>query len=580
MISAIRCNQPSFKEVSFGPGFNVVLADRTIQSAQTDSRNGVGKTTLIEIIHFCLGAAAPRNKGLMVPPLRGWRFTLDLKIRDRELSVTRSTSEPRWLQLEGDLDGLGIPTGRMNQMHALDLKSWTSTLGRLLFGLDGREQDHNYHPTFRDLISYLVRRSSESFVDPFAHLVRQPEKNRQVSNAFLLGLSWEHASRLNDLKDEKRDLNLLRRAAKSGRLIGISGNIGNLESERARLDSRRRESAERLDTFRVHSDYAELVEEANSLTSRCHRLVNENQSDNRLLDLYRESLESEQAPDTEDLLDMYQEVGKSMPDLVVRRLEEVREFHRQLVANRRDYLQDEIRRIEVNIDRRNTEIQAADERRARLMDTLSTHGALSEHVRLRERHLDIVDQLREIDFRIENLERFEQGQSKLRVRQELFLQDIRREFQERRGVRDQAIELFNANSQALYGAPGDLILEVTDSGFRFDVNIARSGSQGINKMKIFCYDLMLAQLWSIRQPSPGVLVHDSTIFEGVDERQIARALELAHREAEDRGFQYVCALNSDSIPSDDFSKEFDLDSFVRLILTDESAEGSLLGIRY
>ena len=580
MISAVRSNQSSFKEVSFGPGFNVVLADRTKESTQTDSRNGLGKTTLIEIIHFCLGATATSNRGLMVPQLREWSFTLDMKIRGRDLSVTRSTSEPRWFHLDGDVDGLGISTGRMNRLHAMDLKSWTSTLGRLLFGLDGQEQGYNYRPTFRNLISYFARRGGEGFVNPFAHIVQQPGKNRQVSNAFLLGLSWEHASRLNDLQDERTDLNLLRRAARSGRLAGISGTIGNLESERARLDSQRRESAQRLDAFRVHPDYAELEEEANSLTSLCHRLANENQSDSRLLDLYQETLESEQEPDMDDLLEMYQEVGRAMPNLVVHRLEEVREFHRQLVANRREYLQDEIRRIEVNIERRDREIQAADEQRARLLETLSTHGALSEHVRLRERHLDIVNELRELDYRIENLRRFEHGQSEVRVKRELLLQDVRREFQERRDVRDQAIKLFNANSQALYSAPGDLILEVTDSGFRFDVDISRSGSQGINKMKIFCYDLTLAQLWSTRRPSPRILVHDSTIFDGVDERQIARALELAQKESEDRGFQYVCALNSDAVPSDDFSSEFDLDPFIRLRLTDESVEGSLLGIRY
>jgi uncharacterized protein YydD (DUF2326 family) len=29
MIHAVRCNQASFKEVEFRPGFNVILADRT-----------------------------------------------------------------------------------------------------------------------------------------------------------------------------------------------------------------------------------------------------------------------------------------------------------------------------------------------------------------------------------------------------------------------------------------------------------------------------------------------------------------------------------------------------------------------
>ena len=143
-----------------------------------------------------------------------------------------------------------------------------------------------------------------------------------------------------------------------------------------------------------------------------------------------------------------------------------------------------------------------------------------------------------------------------------------------------AINTFNANSEALYSAPGNLVVDVTDAGFKFDVEIMRSGSQGIDNMKIFCYDLMLAQLWAKRQPSAGLLMHDSTIFDGVDERQVAQALELAQREAENCGFQYICALNSDALPSGDFSPEFDLDRFVRLRLTDESEEGGLLGIRY
>ena len=29
-----------------------------------------------------------------------------------------------------------------------------------------------------------------------------------------------------------------------------------------------------------------------------------------------------------------------------------------------------------------------------------------------------------------------------------------------------------------------------------------------------CYDLMLARLWSGRPASPGVLIHDSTLFDG------------------------------------------------------------------
>ena len=580
MITAIRCNKPSFKEVTLEPGFNVVLADRTKESTQTDSRNGLGKTTLIEIIHFCLGSSAIRGQGLMVDALKGWSFTLDLLIDGRELSVTRNTTSPRWIHLDGDVEGLDIASGRLDEMHTLDVKSWNSVLGRLFFDLSGQELDFAYHPTFRNLFSYLVRRGKESFLTPFTHIMRQSEKIRQVSNAFLLGLSWEHSSQLNELKDEQGVLNALRRAARRGLLKGTVGSIGNLEAERARLDSVRREQAERLDSFRVHLNYREIEEEVNELTSTCHRLVNANQSDGRMLDLYQEAIEVERWPDTDEVLRIYQEVGTVMPDLVAHRLEEVREFHLQIVDNRRDYLQAEMQRIERARQQRELEINEAVGRRAQLLTVLATHGALQEHTRLQELHLDIVNQLNEIDNSIANLQRFDQGQSDVKVRKELLLQEMRREFVERQSVRERAITFFNSNSQALYSVSGNLILDVTDAGFRFDVEILRSTSDGIGNMKIFCFDLMLAQLWATRRSAAGLLIHDSSIFDGVDERQVAQALELAQRESEHLGFQYVCALNSDKVPADDLSEGFDLDSFVRLRLTDESAEGGLLGIRY
>jgi len=59
MIYSVKSDKSSFKKIDFQPGFNIILAERTKESTKKDSRNGLGKSTLIEIIHFCLGA----NKG-------------------------------------------------------------------------------------------------------------------------------------------------------------------------------------------------------------------------------------------------------------------------------------------------------------------------------------------------------------------------------------------------------------------------------------------------------------------------------------------------------------------------------------
>lgn len=80
LIHRIKANQSSFKTVEFQPGFNVILADTTEASGKKDSRNGLGKSTLITIIHFCLGATLERKNKLHVSSLRGWTFSLDLTL--------------------------------------------------------------------------------------------------------------------------------------------------------------------------------------------------------------------------------------------------------------------------------------------------------------------------------------------------------------------------------------------------------------------------------------------------------------------------------------------------------------------
>lgn len=579
MILAIRSNIDTFKTVELQPGFNVILADRTKESTRRDSRNGLGKTTLIEIIHFCLGAQMRKGQSLLVAPLAGWTFTLDMRIDGRELSATRSTDDPRRVTLQGDVRGLRIPDERVNGIPVLPVSDWNSLLGDLFFGLS-REQEFKYHPTFRSLFSYLARRGRDAFAAPFTHHRRQQEWDKQVNNAFLLGLPWQHASRLQELKDEENLLNNLRRAAREGLLEGMIGTRGNLEAERARVGSEVRTRAESLGTFRVHAQYEELQREADDLTTAIHDLTNANLTDERLSDLYGSSLEGDAPPEADEVLDVYQALGVIMPDLVRRRIDEVETFHRQLLDNRTAYLESELQRLQANLNQRRLQMQTHIERRAQLLEVLRTHGALQEYTRLQELHLDLVTRRNDLDSRINNLKRFESGRSEVRVSRELLLQTTRREFEERRDVREQAINIFNRNSEELYEAPGNLVVDITDAGFRFDVEIMRSGSQGINSMKILCYDHMLAQLWAKVQSSDGLLIHDSTIFDGVDERQVALALQLGHRESEGRGYQYLCALNSDALPSSEFPSEFDIYRFVRRRLTDESEEGGLLGIRY
>jgi uncharacterized protein YydD (DUF2326 family) len=576
MIISVQANKQSFRTVEFQPGFNIVLADRTKESTRKDSRNGLGKTTLIEIVHFCLGSSADR---LRVPQLRDWAFTMTLTLGGRKIRVTRSVAEHRMVFLQGDTSGWPIEPEAVSGKPALGVDDWTKVLGALTFDLPINKPG-NYRPSFRSMISYFVRRTSDAFSTPFEHYRKQHDWDRQVNVAYLLGLSWEDARDLKLLAEREKTLNQLKKASKEGLVEGFAGTIGELEADRIRLEKSLSEQRAALSEFRVLPEYRTIESEADALTHRLHELGDKSRSDRRVLEMYRQSLREEASPEIDDVLRLYQEAKVQLPDAVTRRLEEVRRFHGTIVANRRSFVDEEIRRLERAISERSKTSEQIEARRAELFAVLNAHRALDEYQALQQRAIKTEAQARDVESRIGNLKRFREGQSALRVEREETQVRARRDYDELHARRERAITLFNENSEALYAAPGRLAIDVVDSGFQFNVAIERSGSHGIDNMKVFCFDLMLAQLWSKHQPAPGFLIHDSALFDGVDERQKALALERAAAESRACGFQYICSMNSDAVPARDFSEGFSLDPYVRLRLTDASPEKCLLGFRF
>ncbi|MCZ2154870.1 MAG: hypothetical protein LC114_13390 [Bryobacterales bacterium] len=239
MIRAIRCDQPSFRDVEFEPGFNVVLATRTLSATEKDSRNGAGKTTLIEIVHFCLGSSADKKNRLMAEQLRGWTFTLEIHLRGKPYKVSRSTGEPRKVIVEGDFDDWPVKPRKDKETGAyvLSTTQWTDVLGWLMFDLAAQAKMDSFEPSFRSLVSYFARRGRDAFSTPFEHHRKQLDWDKQVNNALLLGLSWEYPAKLQRLKDQEKVVSQLRAAIKAGTFPDLLGTV-ELDAQRVRLERR------------------------------------------------------------------------------------------------------------------------------------------------------------------------------------------------------------------------------------------------------------------------------------------------------------------------------------------------------
>ncbi len=583
-VLEINSSKETFRSVRLNTdnNFNMVIAERTRESKSKDSRNGLGKTTLINIVDFCLGANL--NSSLKKEELENVVFSVKVELGEKVYTFLRNTSSPNEIEGEGDFsDWLTKPNLAENGHSVFKAKDFNVSMGKLLFGVTEKlSETFSYHPSYRSLISYFIRTGTGSFDEPFRHFSRQSSSDVQINNSYLLGLDWEYSSELQLIKDDEKTLSGLKKAASSGLLENYFGSLGELDAERVRLEETINKVGKQISSFVVHPQYYEIQKEADAITGQTHSLLNTINLNEQLSKKYQEDDSEDFSFQKEEIERIFKQAGAVFSSGTVRKFEEIETFHKDIVKNRRDYLSSEIKKLSDKIVEDKEQVEKLTKDKAKLMSILQTQGALDEYSKLQERSNSLNQRLSEINQRIANLKKFNDGVGDLRIRKEELLKGMRRDFDDRKPNRDRAISIFNANSEYLYEEPGLLSIETTDFGYKFDVEIKRAGSQGISNMKIFCYDLMLAELWSRFNDGKPFLIHDSTIFDGVDERQVAKALELAEKKSNEFGFQYICTMNSDAIPKKELSEEFGnkLDKSVVLTLTDSDETGCLLGKRF
>jgi uncharacterized protein YydD (DUF2326 family) len=578
MIKAIWSDAPGFRKVEFKPDFNVIVAEPTKESTAKDSRNGLGKSSLVEVIHFLLGSS-----GLNIvkgSPAEDWTFFGLFVFDHKPIVVSRSQRKPSRIGFDsGDIsafEAMGFVFTHEEGSRYLQVGSWVSLLGSMSFDLPLERE--SYGPSFRSLIAYFIRRGKDAFTSPFSHNRKQATWDIQVNNAYLLELDWRDAKAAQELRDRAHAIQTIQ-GADLGIVTDYFGKRGELEVERVQLESEIAAITSQLSSFEVAPQYVHLEENADALTSEINDLANRNYSARLILSDYEETLVSEVQQPYLNVEDIYREVGLTFQEGFRRELGDVRRFHAELIANRKAYLKSEIARLGHEIAGRDKRIQDLDLRRATYLRALEVNKALEHYTAMRTELDETKNRLAKVQARLDALSEVEESKAQLKIDIEMARQATLQHYSERRRERDRAVSLFSEASERLYESPGKLLINVgRDSGYTFDYEIERKGSGGYASGAVFCYDMTLAQLWSHRGLS--VLVHDSILFDPLDERQTAHSLVFAAERSRIAGFQYICAINTDRIPSRELLKGLSLEDYIVLHLTDSSPAGGLFGVRF
>ncbi|RYD77359.1 MAG: DUF2326 domain-containing protein, partial [Verrucomicrobiaceae bacterium] len=490
--------------------------------------------------------------------------------------------------IEGQVEHLNLKLkkDRTTERQFISNTNWRVFLGHAMFDLpadpEGTDFDATDAPSFRSLISYFARRrSADGMAHPERHAGMQQRADWQVNLSYLLGLDWRVPHSFQHVRDRENTLEELKRAAKGGALSSLVGTVAELRPQVAIAEDKAARLRDQLANFEVLDSYRDLSQRAARVRSDMQAISRDLVSLRETSEHLGSALQAEQPPSAPEVETMYDAVGIELPEVARRRLADVQKFHASVVANRRKYLQAELQANLSAIAGAEERLASLDIARRDILKTLEGKGALEDFLRLQK-------ELAELDASAANLrERFNaatllEGET---TQLDLDRSNLRRRLQEdhvqRSVALNRAILLISRIIASLYeGRTGRFVVEAGQNGPEFAIKIEGDRGGGIANMEVFCLDLALFVIVHERFAGPGFLIHDSHLFDGVDERQVAEAMQLGAR-ATDGVQQYIVTMNSDIYDRLPFPEDYDRKpALLDTRLSDATDTGGLFGFKF
>lgn len=586
MIHRIYSSDPAFRTIAFTPGFNVVIAEKAARATDLQSRNGVGKSSFLRLVHFLLGGSCDKGKSIFLDPLlKEHTFGMEFDLGGEKIAVERSAQRPsRVFFPTAPKRAWPINPQRRKQDQGLSLSNeqWKAVLGVLMFRLrpdSDEERAEKFIPTFRTLFPYFARMHEDgAFLEPTRVFSQQQLWNQQVAIAFLLGLDWRIPQGMQLVRARERTIQQLKEVVDSD-ASGLFPRSDDLQAQLTLALDRVAQVKQSLSAYRINPEYHILEAEADRLTVEIAQSIDEDTWDRETVASLERALSAEIPPDPVDLKRLYDEAHVELPGSALRRFDEVRAFHESVLRNRQSYLREELATARGRLAARAQRRKDIDVRRSEVMAILSSTGALDQFTQLQ-------GELGRMEGQSESLKRqtlaarqIEQTRLQLDIEAAELELRLGRNHDEQRERIEEAQLIFAHVSRSLYEDAGTLTINNKLSGPPVRATIHGQESVGINKMQIYCFDMTLSRLALKQSIGPQFLIHDSHLFDGVDPRQVRHALASAIAETAAHPLQYIVTLNSDKVEA---VREAGLDvaAYATSVRLTDQATGGLFGKRF
>jgi len=560
---------PERIDITFKNGLNIVCADITDKSTDKDTRNGVGKSTLLYLIDFCL-LAELQERIKNSEEFQKYEFILEMQAEGKIYKIKRKIATPDTFLLAIDSE----------DWKEYSVEEYQKKFIELMFGLP---IENNSALTYRTLMNYVKRDENTGFSKIFYHYSNWFKYLSDAVNLYLIGLNYTLSIQKEDLIKKKEIIGKTIFGLANDLEIKKIPNKATLKSEKLIIDDTVKNRAQLLQDFKVHEEYEEIEREANQVTKEIKEIQNNMFLTSKRIGEYADALSHQIEINFSELEELYNAMNVYLGESLKKRYEEISDFHKKLIENRNKYLQEEIQTLEKYRGSMKISLNNLEKKRIELMKILNTHGALSEYSLLIQR----LDEDKEKAYTLKKyIDTYDEiavyKKDKKEVTDSIEKNNIESEMMinQNEQLIKSIVLIFAEIYSSLVNVKGVLTIgikekhKVDDHLFEFEIEGEREGSPGIRKTKIFAYDLaILLHNINLKRKFPHFIMHDG-IFSGVDSRPKKNALDYIISKSKNTNFQYILAINSDELP-----EEFNKEEFIVKKLTD-TENGNLMGFKF
>lgn len=527
------------RDILFHKGINLIV-DETDESDITESGNNVGKTTVLRLVHFCLG-----GNGKNIYQDEEFKNQSNIQVEEYltknniiiQLEISKSLERKADLIIRRNFLKRKDKVQEINGNSYKNNKVFQQKLKELVF------ESNIEKPTFKQIVSKNIRDEKSRLI----HTVKvlNPYTRTDEYEAlflFWLGIDLDFNSAKQKLVQEiKTEQKLQSRLSKDSSiqqleqyLAIVTRNINTLELQKK--------------DFNLYENYEEDIESLNNIKGKMNSIsttIGRLQIRKELILESKTNLETDLANvNIEQVKSLYQKAQSLIPHLQ-KSFEETIQFHNQMIKEKIKYITDELPSIESQLAYQKRQLRSLVQDEQEISKKLSKSGAIEELeeiiVKLNteyERKGKFEEQKRLWES---SIEKTNQKQSELDV--------INNSIEAKDDIIQERIKIFNryfsSISQKLYDEQFVLSSLVTEKGYSLEVS-SLDGNLGTGKKKgqILSFDLAYIQFadeMDIKHVK--FILHDQ--IENVHENQISTLLNDV---VLDLDCQLVLAVLRDKLP--------------------------------